>query len=201
MIEIVLGLVIVFLFLFGCRNLIYEPEGLASMCMWIPKRFLGVIEIILSFFMAQFSIINYGYWIIEIIILFFVFPIYLREIFQPFIDFNSIYRYMTVLPEQKLNYDIFKQIFVIDPKSFALANHNLFYVDENKKYRKFYMSRIDLYRALKLIDEYQTKGINSNATPITDDMLKKIKREHEKGEKLQAEAIEGLTKASENWKI
>lgn len=30
MIEIVLGLVIVFLFLFGCRNLVYEPEGLAS---------------------------------------------------------------------------------------------------------------------------------------------------------------------------
>ena len=34
------------------------------------------------------------------------------------------------------------------------------------------MNRIDLYKALKLIDEYQTKGINSNATPITDDMLK-----------------------------
>ena len=63
------------------------------------------------------------------------------------------------------------------------------------------MNRIDLYKALKFIDEYQTKGINSNATPITDDMLKKIKREHEKGEKLQVEAIEGLTKVSENWKI
>ena len=63
------------------------------------------------------------------------------------------------------------------------------------------MNRIDLYKALKLIDEYQTKGINSNATPIIDDMLKKIKREHEKDEKLQAEAIEGLTKVSENWEI
>lgn len=201
MIEIILGLVIIFLFLFGCRNLVYEPEGLASMCMWIPKRFLGAIEIILSFFMTQFSTINYFYWVIEIIILGIAFPIYLKEIFQPFKDFNSIHRNMSVLPEQKLNYDIFKQIFVVDPKSFALANHNLFYVDENKKYRKFYMNRIDLYKALKLIDEYQTKGINSNATPITDDMLKKIKREHEKGEKLQAEAIEGLTKVSENWKI
>lgn len=201
MIEIILGLVIIFLFLFGCRNLVHEPEGLASMCMWIPKRFLGVIEIILSYLTAQFSITNYVYWVIEIIILGFVFPVYFIEIFQPFKDFNSIHRNMSVLPEQKLNYDIFKQIFVIDPKSFALVNHNLFYIDENKKYRKFYMNRIDLYKALKLIDEYQTKGINSSATPITDDMLKKIKREHEKGEKLQVEAIEGLTKVSENWKI
>lgn len=32
-------------------------------------------------------------------------------------------------------------------------------------------------------------------------MMKKIKKEYEKGEKLQAEAIEGLTKASENWKM
>lgn len=45
MIEIILGLVIIFLFLFGCRNLVHEPEGLASMCMWIPKRFLGVDEL------------------------------------------------------------------------------------------------------------------------------------------------------------
>lgn len=201
MIEIILGLVIIFLFLLGCRNLVHEPEGLASMCMWIPKRFLGVIEIILSYLTAQFSITNYVYWVIEIIILYFVFLAYFIEIFQPFKDFNSIHRNMSVLPEQKLNYDIFKQIFVIDPKSFVLVNHNLFYIDENKKYRKFYMNRIDLYKALKLIDEYQTKGINSNATPITDDMLKKIKREHEKGEKLQTEAIEGLTKVSENWKI
>ena len=45
MAEIILGLVIIFLFLFGCRNLAHEPEGLASMCMWIPKRFLGVDEL------------------------------------------------------------------------------------------------------------------------------------------------------------
>lgn len=169
------------------------------MCMWIPKRFLGIIEIILSFFMAQFSIINYGYWIIEIIILFFVFPIYLREILQPFIDFNSIHRHMSVLPEQKLNYDIFKQIFVIDPKSFELVNHNLFYIDENQNRRKFYMSRINLYKALKLIYEYQTKGINSNATPITDDMMKKIKREHQRAEEETQIAINNLTELSENW--
>lgn len=45
MIKIILGLVIIFLFLFGCRNLVHELEGLASMCMWIPKRFLGIDEL------------------------------------------------------------------------------------------------------------------------------------------------------------
>lgn len=200
MVEIILCLVFIFLYFSGCYNLVHQPDNSSSIYLWIFRRIVGFIEIIATLLIAYFSVIGWLYkitWIVSI----FGLLAYFEEIIQPFVDFNCIYKNMSVLPEQKLNYDIFKQIFVIDPKSFVLANHNLFYVDENQKCRKFYMGRVDLYRALKLIDEYQTKGINNNATPITDDMMKKIKKEHEKGEKLQAEAIEGLTKASENWKI
>lgn len=195
--EFVLFILIAFLFLIFWHFVTFHKKN--SLTKGLILNIIGFMGLISIYFITLFSFV----WVIYYIFITAINLELLSALSDNFLkDFNSfikIYENMQNIPEQKLNYDIFKQIFVIDPKSFVLVKHNLFYVDENKKYRKFYMGRIDLYRALKLIDEYQTKGINSNATPITDDMLKKIKREHEKGEKLQAEAIEGLTKASENW--
>lgn len=162
-------------------------------------RLIGFALIIISYFTASFSEGWFIYDTMLTIVYVSLFMYYADTVFYPFGSFIKIHRRMMNNPEQRINYKIFKEIFNIDPKSFKFDGHQVYYIDENGNQRIFYSSCLDLFRILRVIENYETKSINSNTTPITDDMMKKIRKEHERAEKEKQEAIKGLTELSENW--
>ena len=195
--EGTLFLLIVFLFFVSLTLLSYVTEIFRTKI--LIARLVGFVGWFITYFIASFSsgwlfynlIITVGNLISICIIA--------EEIFEPFNSFIKIHRRMMNNPEQRINYKIFKEIFNIDPKSFEFDGDQVYYIDEKGNQRIFYSNYLDLFRILKTIEDYETKGINSNTTPITDDMMKKIRKEHERAEKEKQEAIKGLTELSENW--
>lgn len=160
---------------------------------------IGIIGVIAVYFIASLSVAWWAYDIMITILNLSIFPAICEVIFEPFNSFIKIRRRMMNNPEQRINYKIFKEIFNIDPKSFKFDGRRVYYIDEKGNQRIFYSSCLDLFRILRTIENYETKGINSNTTPITDDMMKKIRKEHERAEKEKQEAIKGLTELSKNW--
>lgn len=195
--EVILLISIVFSFLFSIwaistRTVIFIAKTLII-------HLFGFAMMMVSYFIASFSEYQFMYYMCMTTFFLIIFIDNADDIFYPFISFKKIHNRMMLNPEQRINYKIFKEIFNIDPKSFDFDGDYVCYIDENGNQRIFYSNYLDLFRILKTIENYETKGINSNATPITDDMMKKIRKEHERAEKEKQEAIKGLTELSEDW--
>lgn len=195
--EVILLILVVFSFLISIWAISTRTVTFITKTLII--HLIGFVMVMLSYFIASFSEYQFVYYMGMTAFYLMTFIDNADDIFYPFISFKRIHKRMMLNPEQRINYKIFKEIFNIDPKSFDFDGEYVCYVDENGNQRIFYSNYLDLFRILRTIENYETKGINSNSTPITDDMMNKIRKEHERAEKEKQEAIKGLTELSENW--
>lgn len=101
--------------------------------------------------------------------------------------------------EQKITFKIFKRIYLLYPDSFCFKDCSLCYVTQNHKYKKFYMTKIDLFRTLKFLYKYRTTKVYNDKTPITDDILDRLKKEKLKSQNEQDVAISNIRKIYEKY--
>lgn len=124
---------------------------------------------------------------------------YSDRMFEPIKIFNNIYNNSKNNPEQKITFKIFKKIYLLYPDSFGLKNNSLYYITQDYSHKKFYMTRIDLFRTLKFLYKYKTTKMYNDKTPITDDILDRLKKEKQKAQNEQDVAISNIKKIYENY--
>lgn len=178
----------------------YKTVPFDNCIIGIRYRFFGVLFLISSF------IVIFSTNILLILVFFCFFPIYAFSVseysdtmFEPIRIFNKIYNNSKNNPEQKITFKIFKRIYLLYPDSFCFKDCSLCYVTQNHKYKKFYMTKIDLFRTLKFLYKYRTTKVYNDRTPITDDILDRLKKEKQKAQEEQDAAISNIKKIYENY--
>ena len=178
----------------------YKTVPLDNCIIGIRYRFFGVLFLISSFvviFSTNIPLVLVFFCLFSIYIL--SFWEYLDTVFEPIRIFNKIYNNSRNNPEQKITFKIFKRIYLLYPDSFCFKDGSLCYVTQNHKYKKFYMTKIDLFRTLKFLYKYRTTKVYNDKTPITDDILDRLKKEKQKAQEEQDVAISNIRKIYENY--
>lgn len=178
----------------------YKTVPLDNCIIGIRYRFFGVIFLIFSF------VVIFSTNILLVLVFFCLSSIYIvcileysDELFEPIRIFNKIYNNSKNNPEQKITFKIFKRIYLLYPDSFCFKDCSLCYVTQGHKYKKFYMTKIDLFRTLKFLYKYRTTKVYNDKTPITDDILDRLKKEKQKAQEEQDVAISNIKKIYENY--
>lgn len=179
----------------------YKTISLDNCIIGIRYRFFGLLFLI-SFFIVIFST-NILLVLVFFCIFFSIYIISVLEdsdrMFEPIKIFNKIYNNSKNNPEQKITFKIFKRIYLLYPDSFCFKDCSLCYITQSHKYKKFYMTKIDLFRTLKFLYKYRTTKVYNDKTPITDDILDRLKKEKLKAQEEQDAAISNIKKIYENY--